>query len=284
MTCRALVARLGSLALCMLLGACVAPGAGEKPVEASNPPGQEMIASGLAEVNEIPHAARAEAAQDRSVYRFAAGDEVSIAAVRRPELSLTTRLDPYGYISYPYLGQVRARGLTAGELADLLTKELQQGELYTRPEIRVGLVSAGEQFIYVLGEVKRPGPIPITGSVSLLAALGKAGGQTYDAEMQTVLWIRGSTTPPGVVKINLSEFGDPRSADPRIPNLVMIAGDVLFVPDSVIASVERFFIRFGNIISPLVELERGLVLYPEVERFLRGADPKTNNVIFVPVK
>lgn len=80
-------------------------------------------------------------------------------------------------------------------------------------------------------------------SLTLLDAIGKAGGQTYDAEMSTVLWIRGRQSPPGVVKINLKDLGDSRMREPQIPNLTMIPGDVLFIPDSVIVSVERFMIR-----------------------------------------
>jgi hypothetical protein len=38
--------------------------------------------------------------------------------------------------------------------------------------------------------------------------------------------------------------------------------------------------RMFNIIRPVVELERGLVLYPEVERFLQGeADDPRNQII-----
>ena len=37
----------------------------------------------------------------------------------RPELSIASaRVDPYGYIAYPYLGQVSVKDLTAQEVAD----------------------------------------------------------------------------------------------------------------------------------------------------------------------
>jgi polysaccharide export outer membrane protein len=260
------------VAAAALLGGCAATG--EVPVEAGNAGGVEMIT-----ISEAQPAAQPVSAQP--VYRFYPGDELAVIAVRRPELSVTARVDPYGYIAYPYLGQVKVQDLTAAEVAEHLTRGLREGDFYTSPVLSVSLVSAKEQFVYVLGEVKKPGAVTITGSMPLLAAISSAGGQTHDAEMSTVLWIRGRQSPPGVVKLDLAAFGDPRTRDPKIANLTLIPGDVLYVPDSVIASVERFMKRIFNILAPIVLLEQGLVLYPEVERFLRGEDTGRQNQIIL---
>lgn len=260
------------LAAAALLGACAATG--DTPVEASNPTGKEMMAE-----------AEARPAETRPplVYRFYPGDELTVNAVNRPELAVTARVDPYGYIAYPYLGQVSVKNLSPQEVAERLARGLEEGGYYTRPLLHVSLVASKEQFVYILGEVKKPGAIPLIGSLTFLDAIGKAGGQTYDAEMSTVLWIRGRLSPPGVVKINLKDLGDPRRREPQIPNLTMIPGDVLFIPDSVIVSVERFMIRMLNIIRPVVELERGIVLYPDVESVLRGEPTSARNInIIVP--
>lgn len=195
-------------------------------------------------------------------YRFFPGDELSVSAVGRPELSVTaTRVGPDGYISYPYLGQVRVKGLTAQEVAERLTWGLKEGNYYKRVALTVSFIASGQQYVYVLGEVQKPGPIAIAGSVSLLDAIGGAGGQTYDAEMSTVLWIRGSQTPPGVVRLNLSALGSPYSSNPSIPHLMLIPGDVIYVPDSPIASVQRFMNRMFDIFRPVVDLGTGVVLY-----------------------
>lgn len=244
-----------------LLGGCAATGS--EPIEATNPTGGEMVAP-----TKVP------APQQ---YRFYPGDELSVTAVNRPELTVTTRVDPYGYIAYPYLGQVYVKDLTSHEVAERLTQGLQKGEYYNRLALGVSFVASKEQYVYVLGEVKKPGPVSIIGSVSLLEALGKAGGQTYDAEMSTVLWIRGRESPPGVVKLNLAALGDPRISNANIPNLQLIPGDVVYVPDSVIVSVERFFNRMYNILRPVVLLEQGIVLYDSAERVLSGRYPPPGN-------
>ena len=253
-----------------LLGACAATG--DAPIEAANPTGTEMVAAAKV--------------QPQQVYRFYIGDQLSVSAVNRRELTVTARVDPYGYIAYPYLGQVYVKDLNSQEVAERLMRGLQEGGYYNRVVLNVSLVAAKEQFVYILGEVKKPGPVAITGSIPLLDAIGKAGGQTYDSEMSTVLWIRGSQSPPGVVKLDLKSLGDPRSSDPKIPTLTLIPGDVLYIPDSVIVSVERFFNRMFNILRAVVALEQGIVLYDSAERVLSGRypDTTTGSSTFIIVK
>jgi polysaccharide biosynthesis/export protein len=258
----------------VLLGGCAATGT--EPIEATNSTGGEMVAQ-----------AKVPAPQQ---YRFYPGDELSVTAVNRPELSIITRVDPYGYIAYPYLGQVYVKDLTSQEVAERLLRGLQDGDYYRRAALGVQFVASKEQYVYILGEVKKPGPVPIAGSVSLLEALGKAGGQTYDAEMSTVLFIRGRLSPPGVVKLNLADFGDPRSSDPKLVNLTLIPGDVIYIPDSPIVSVQRFANRMFEIIRPFVILESGIVLYDSVERVLTGrynankTGGGTSTIIITPSK
>ncbi len=258
------LSRICCLTVIALLSACAA----DAPIVAADAPGAKMLAA---------------EAQAPKIYRFSAGDELSVNAVNRPELTVTVKVDPQGYIAYPYLGQVYVRNLSADEVASRLGQGLKDGEYFNRTALSVSLVGSKEQFVYVLGEVKAPGPVPIVGSVPLLAAIGKAGGQTYNAEMSTVLWIRGSQSPPGVVKVNLESLGDPRATGAQIPNLALIPGDVLYVPDSVIASVERFFNRMTNIIRPFVVLEQGVALYPNVESAFRGQGGNAQQInIVVP--
>lgn len=264
---RTILRLTGWLAVAALLGACAATG--KTPVEAGNSTGAEMMA--------------AAEAQPPRAYHFYPGDELTVTAVRRPELSVTARVDPYGFISYPYLGQVYVRNMSPAELAEHLARGLEEGGYYTRTVLTVSLVSSKDQYVYVLGEVKKPGPVSIVGSSTLLSAIGAAGGQTHDAEMSTVLWIRGSQSPPGVVKVDLRALGDPRRGDQRIPTLTMIPGDVLYIPDTVIASVERFMKRIFAILQPVVELGQGVLLYDQINETIfqgnRGGQSTTTIIL-----
>lgn len=242
------------LTVTVLLGACAGAHA---PMVATNKTGATLVAE--------------TASQPSKDYRFYRGDDLAITAVNRPELTIaSTKVDPNGYIAYPYLGQVYVQDLTPAEVAERLARGLREGDYYLRPEISVSLVATKDQYVYVLGEVTKPGAVSISGSLTLLEALARAGGKTYDAEMSQVMWIRGRQSPPGVVKLDLRALGDRKSGDPKIPNLTMIPGDVLYVPDSTLVSVQRFMTRMSAIIAPVVDLERGILLYPDVADFLTG--------------
>jgi polysaccharide export outer membrane protein len=245
-------------AVAVLLGACAATGT--EPIEAVNASGSEMMK-----------------AEPPGLYRFHPGDELSVSAINRPELTLTTRVDPYGYINYPYLGNVLVKDLTSSEVVERLTRGLQEGGYYKRVTLTVAFVSSREQYVYVVGEVKKPGPIQINGSISMIDAIGIANGPTHDAEMSTVMWVRGRQSPPGAVKVNMSALGDPRAAEAKIPNLRLIPGDVVYVPDSTLAATQRFFNRMFDIIRPFVALETGIVLWNDVELTLRGDYPRNTN-------
>jgi len=260
MRLRTLVNALLMMVAAALVAGCAATGI--TPLESLNANGAENLSKDA----------------DPEVYRFNPGDQLSVRAVNRPELTVPSLyVDPYGFISYPYLGQVQVMNLTAQEISDRLAQGLRDGDYYKRVDLGVNFLGSKDQFVYVLGEVKKPGPIAFTGRMTLLDAIGLAGGQTYDSEMSTVLWVRGRQKPPGVVKIDLSSFGDARSVDPKLANLPLIPGDVVYIPDSAIASVQRFANRMFDIIRPFVALETGIILYDSVELILRGAYPRGSN-------
>ncbi len=56
--------------------------------------------------------------------RLTANDEVSIRIVEEPSLSTTTRVEPDGTINFPYVGRIRAAGLTEDELASAIERRL----------------------------------------------------------------------------------------------------------------------------------------------------------------
>jgi len=209
-------------------------------------------------------------------YRLVPGDELDVRCPRHPELDYRTQVDAFGNIAYPYVDALHAQGLTTVELKNKLQQSLTAGKYYRNPELVVRLASSRQNSVYVLGEVRRPGRIELHGTMGFLEALAEAGGATDDAKLDSIVFIRGSLTPPAAAKVNLKKAlkaSDPASA---IGNFPLAAGDVLYVSPTAFASIERVFNRFDSILSPVVNLERGIVLYPDVESVISdgqlGAD------------
>jgi len=118
-------------------------------------------------------------------YRLDSGDQLRITVFNQQQMTGDYAVDPAGDISMPLVGQVPARGLTAGELEESLVKRLSQDQkILVNPSINVQ-VQVYRPF-YILGEVKNPGQYPWAHESTVLSAVAVAGGFTYRARQDYV--------------------------------------------------------------------------------------------------
>jgi len=91
--------------------------------------------------------------------------------------------------------------------------------------------------VYILGEVRIPKVINIKGKLSLVEAITEAGGYTDNAVTSSILVIRGELGSQKGIRLNLSRIlkkGD------IAQNINLKPGDIVYVPRTFIANVERF--------------------------------------------
>ncbi len=193
------------------------------------------------------------------------GDQVRIEVWRQDDFSETVRVESSGIISYAPLGEIRASGLSLAQLRD----KLRQGLLkyLVDPKIGITVLAVRSQKIFVLGEVPNPGIFQMDIPMTALEAILSAGGFTPDAKQTSVLLIRGDLKKPILKSLNLKEV---YTRGGLAKDISLETGDILYVPKIRIANVERFFGRLSNIISPIVQLERVIVLQPLVVDALKG--------------
>ena len=104
-----------------------------------------------------------------------ADDVLDIQVFQVPELSRTVRVDQKGFITLPLLGEVRAQGLTPGELERGLAKLL--GEKYlNNPSVSVFVREYKSHPVSVLGAVKMPGVYQISSPKPLAEIIAMAQG------------------------------------------------------------------------------------------------------------
>lgn len=209
-------------------------------------------------------------------YRFLPGDELDVQDLRRAELHRAVRVDGFGKIQYPHAGEVRAQGCTSRELADKLTDALVKSGQYRQLNLTVSLTSPAQEAINVIGEVYAPGQQMLRGNTGILDALARAGGTTHDAKLEKILLFRGALSPPGMVVVDASTLLKPGKQGPStdLASFTLVPGDVLVVPSTVFSDVERYFRRINILLDPILNVERGVVLYPDVESVLRTGDLK----------
>jgi polysaccharide export outer membrane protein len=148
---------------------------------------------------------------------------------------------------------VPAAGLTPAAIEGSVAKRLADGFL-ANPTVTVNVEEYKSQRIFVVGEVRQPGPYPLTGRMTLIEMLALVRSTTAEASKQAIV-VRprhvdaatGPTLPaPGsdvaaeVMKINLQalETGDLSN------NIELRDGDTIFVPRA------ETVVVFGQVRSP----------------------------------
>jgi len=160
---------------------------------------------------------------------------------------------PDGTISLPFIGQVRAAGLTIGELHEELNegyRDIGMEEL----EVTVNIESFAPSKIYVLGEVRIPGVqfnrtglVTAGSDITLLQAIAQAGGYIPGrAELSKVMLVRRRYLDrPQIAIINVHQLleNQSRSAELGVVaddsmyryDLYLEDGDLIYVPTTAIA-------------------------------------------------
>ena len=122
--------------------------------------------------------------------------QISISGVPAEEVSRFNGIYPVsesGTINMPFIGQVKASGLRAEQLAASLESRYKSAGYYTNPTIQVIDSSAktiDEQVIHVGGQVRRTGPVPYNRNLTLYQAIQAAGGPTEFGSMKRVKLFR----------------------------------------------------------------------------------------------
>lgn len=101
-----------------------------------------------------------------------------------------------GTINMPYVGEVRAAGLKAEQLAASLEARYKAAKIYTHPTFQVfdsSQKSIEQQTVVVGGQVGRAGPVPYNRNLTLWQAIQSAGGPTPFGSMKRVRLLRGKS-------------------------------------------------------------------------------------------
>ena len=169
-------------------------------------------------------------------YLIQPGDQLDIKFFYNPELNETLTVRPDGMISLQLVDEVQAAGLKPSELDEMLTKKYAH-EL-KKPSITVIVKAFGGQRIFVGGEVNRQGLMTISGNMTPLQAVLKAGGLKETASPENAIVIRkGNGNKPVPIAMNLEDamHGKSGTAD-----FLLKPDDIVYVPKSAIAKADKF--------------------------------------------
>lgn len=174
---------------------------------------------------------------DPRLYVVGTNDVLAITVFNQPQLSGKFAVEADGTFAYPLLGRVVAGGFSVRAIEDNVRERLTAGYL-ANPQVSVTIDQYRSQQIFVMGEVRQPGPLQFTGSMTLIEALSRAGSTTEHAGMEVVIVHASNGAPatipaPGAIKetadtirVNLQSLQRGALAE----NSPLRPGDTIFVP------------------------------------------------------
>jgi polysaccharide export outer membrane protein len=106
-------------------------------------------------------------------YMLDAGDRVRITVFDQDELTNTYSVDQSGYIAFPLVGAVPARGRTVQQMESQIAAKLREGFL-RNPDVSVEV----DQYrsIFIMGEVGSAGQYAYAPGMTVQNAIAAAGG------------------------------------------------------------------------------------------------------------
>lgn len=156
-------------------------------------------------------------------------DVLNITVLGEEDLSRKYTIEQDGTFTFPLIGRVTARGLTLRALEQELRTKLVAGGFLKNPEISVAIDAYQSQRIMVWGQVNQPGEYQLTGDMTLLSALARAGSVTATAGSEAII-VRpkrgGTGEDPEIIKVDLGAL----QAGNMALNVPLVDGDTINIP------------------------------------------------------
>lgn len=124
------------------------------------------------------------------------------------QVSGSYTIDGAGNINLPYLGKIKAAGLTQSDIQNAIESAYKAKGIYTSPIVTVS--ADVDRLVNIEGDVRSPQRLRYTPDLTLFAAISASGGFTDYADQTKVCILRnGSRTIVNVKKIRQNVETDP---------------------------------------------------------------------------
>ena len=177
-------------------------------------------------------------------------DVLNITVFDQSDLGGKYAVELDGSFTFPLVGRVQAGGLTIRHFEGELKKKLSDG-YFKNPQITVAIEQYRSQRVFVTGEVKNAGAYALTGDMTLIEALAKAGSTTDKASDEVVVVRGGNGADTAIapeaagardtIRVNLKDLQSGTAAD---KNVDLRDGDTIYV-----ARAELVYV-FGQVKNP----------------------------------
>ena len=159
-------------------------------------------------------------------YQIGAGDILQIAVWKEPEASIAgVVVRPDGKITLPLIKEVSVNGMTPTEAEKYIAGRLS--ELISGADVTVIVKEIRSKKIYLIGAVKREGPMAYSYRMNVMQALSEAGGLTDYAKRKKIYVLR---TEKGKDYRFAVDYDSVLKGEHMEMNIPLLPGDTIVVP------------------------------------------------------
>jgi polysaccharide export outer membrane protein len=167
-------------------------------------------------------------------YLVGPGDVLEIEVWKEPDLVRACVVAPDGSVTFPIIGSIVVMDKSIPEIADLIT--LRLSDALTAPLVTVTLKESRSSHVQVMGEVMHQGAVPYHDRLTLIDALGMAGGVMWaTAKSEAVHVVRGRLDDPVLIQVDLDYVMNAAGKD-----VFLEPGDLVVVPPMWMTRFDRY--------------------------------------------
>ncbi len=119
-------------------------------------------------------------------YKVGQEDVLDIKVYENDDLNSTLRVSSDGTIRVPLIGEITVMGMSVSQIANKIERHLADGYL-VHPQVDVFIKEHKSKQAVILGEIRNPGQYEVTGRITFLEFISKAGGLTSTAGTRAVI-------------------------------------------------------------------------------------------------
>jgi len=191
-------------------------------------------------------------AQGGASFPLGPGDVVRITVYNQPDLATEAQITTAGSINFPLLGEVALAGLDKGQAEQRLAQLLAERKIVLKPQVNILVTLYRSQQVSVIGQVTRPGRIPLDTQSNVTDLLAYAGGIAPTGSDVVVIIARDKNGAYRKREIDLNSMIMSGTLSDNMP---IANGDVIYVPRA------PMFYIYGEVQKPGVyRLERNMTV------------------------
>jgi polysaccharide export outer membrane protein len=215
-------------------------------------------------------------------------DRLAITVFDEPTLTKTVTVDSDGLFDFPLVGRIAAAGLSVRQITVDLKKRLgPPSGFLVNPQVNIEVETYRSQVVYVNGQVRVPGAVPVKGAMTIMDVLAQAGSPSPDAGPYIEIYRKPAGQPsPGPMDPSKAPAPERIRMDDlrngRAQQIILRDGDTVNVPKAQTFIVNGFvrtpntYVLEGDVtVQKAIAMaggvtERGALSRTKIERMVDG--------------